>query len=155
VFELSRLLQVKQVLSDGKPVEFIHNQAIEGSQIAKRGNDVIAVILPAALKAGQKVELSFDYAGSVLSEAANGLLYVGERGTWYPNRGLAMASFDVEFHYPPGWILVATGRRTDIKTSGPGQSSRWVSERPVPLAGFNLGKYSQNVTHVGNVPIST
>src|SRR6266536_609898 len=155
VFELSRLLQVKEVRSDGKPVEFIHNQAIEGSQIARRGNDVIAVILPAPLRAGQKAELSFEYSGSVLSEAASGLLYVGEHGTWYPNRGMAMAAFDVEFRYPAGWILVATGRRTDAKTDGPVQSYRWVSERPVPLAGFNLGKYSQNVTRAGNVPITT
>jgi len=155
VFELSRLLQVKEVRIDGKPVEFIHNQAIEGSQIARRGNDVIAVILPAPLRAGQKAELSFEYSGSVLSEAANGLLYVGEHGTWYPNRGMAMAAFDMEFRYPPGWTLVATGRRTDAKTDGPVQSSRWVSERPVPLAGFNLGKYSQNVTRAGNVPITT
>jgi hypothetical protein len=155
VFELSRLLQVKDVRSDGKPVEFIHNQAIEGTQIARRGNDVIAVILPTPLRAGQKAELSFEYSGSVLSEAANGLLYVGAHGTWYPNRGMAMATFDVEFRYPAGWTLVATGRRTDAKTDGPVQSSRWVSERPVPLAGFNLGKYSQNVIHAGNVPITT
>jgi hypothetical protein len=155
LFELSRLLQVKEVRVDGRPVEFIHNQAIEGSQLAKRGNDVIAVILPSALNAGQKAELSFDYSGAVLSEAANGLLYVGEHGTWYPNRGLAMAVFDMEFRYPPGWTLVATGRRVEGESAGPGPSSRWVSERPVPLAGFNLGKYSQTVTHSGKVAIVT
>jgi hypothetical protein len=155
LFELSRLLQVKEVRVDGRPVEFIHNQAIEGSQLAKRGNDVIAVILPSALNAGQKAELSFDYSGAVLSEAANGLLYVGEHGTWYPNRGLAMAVFDMEFRYPPGWTLVATGRRVEGESAGPGPSSRWVSERPVPVAGFNLGKYSQTVTHSGKVAIVT
>jgi hypothetical protein len=155
LFELSRLLQVKGVRVDGRPVEFIHNQAIEGSQLAKRGNDVIAVILPSALNVGQKAELSFDYSGAVLSEAANGLLYVGEHGTWYPNRGLAMAVFDMEFRYPPGWTLVATGRRVEGESSGPGLSSRWVSERPVPVAGFNLGKYSQTVTHSGKVAITT
>src|SRR5216684_1398447 len=155
MFELSRLLQVKEVLADGHPVEFIHNQAIEGSQLAKRGNDVIAVVMPSPLRAGQKVELSFEYSGSVLSEAANGLLYVGEHGTWYPNRGFAMASFDMEFQYPLGWTLAATGRRADVKTIGEKQLSWWVSERPVPVAGFNLGKYSQTVTHAGSVPIVT
>jgi hypothetical protein len=155
LFELSRLLQVKEVRVDGRPVEFIHNQAIEGSQLAKRGNDVVAVILPSALNAGQKAELSFDYSGAVLSEAANGLLYVGEHGTWYPNRGLAMAVFDIEFRYPPGWTLVATGQRVKGESAGPGLSSRWVSERPVPVAGFNLGKYSQTVTHSGKVAIVT
>src|SRR3984893_350572 len=56
-FALSRLLVVSRVLADGQPVEFIHNQAIEGSHLAKQGNDVIAVILPSALKKGQKIQL--------------------------------------------------------------------------------------------------
>src|SRR5207253_7994862 len=32
-FELSRFLRVSEVLADGKPVEFIHNQAVEGSHL--------------------------------------------------------------------------------------------------------------------------
>jgi len=155
LFELSRFLMVKKVTADGHPVEFIHNQAIEGSQLSRRGNDVLAVFLPAQLQAGQRVELKFDYSGSVLSEAANGLLYVGEHGTWYPNMGLAMAQFDLQFRYPAGWTLVATGKRTEARSAGVEQSSRWVSERPVPVAGFNLGKYSQNTTHVGKVNVVT
>src|SRR6266404_4957970 len=155
MFELSRLLQVKEVLADGHAVEFIHNQAIEGSQLDKRGNDVIAVILPSALRAGQKLELSFEYSGSVLSEAANGLLYVGEHGNWYPNRGFAMASFDMEFRYPQQWTLVATGRRREDRVEGGGQFARWISDRPVPVAGFNLGKYSQTTTQAGMVTVLT
>ena len=158
-FELSRLLVVSQVQADGQPVEFIHNQAIEGSHLAKEGNDVIAVILPSRLEKGQKIQLTFEYSGSVLSEAANGLLYVGEHGTWYPNRGFATASFDLEFQYPRGWTLVATGHLTQTSTqtnaAGGEQTAKWVTERPVPVAGFNLGKYSQTVNHVGKVAVTT
>lgn len=155
LFELSRMLRVSQVLADGHPVEFIHNQAIEGSHLSKRGNDVIAVILPAALEKGEKTELTFDYSGSVLSEAANGLLYVGDRGTWYPNVGFAMSSFDLEFRYPAGWTLVATGHRTDLKTADQEQTSTWATERPVPIAGFNLGRYSQVMNRAGKVAVTT
>lgn len=155
LFELSRLLEVREVKADGEPVEFIHNQAIEGSQLSRRGNDVIAVILPKPIHAGQKLELSFSYAGAVISEAGNGLLYVGERGTWYPNPGFQMAQFSMEFRYPAGWTLVATGRRAGTKQEGSIQVSRWVSERPVPVAGFNLGKYSQTETHAGKIPVIT
>ena len=115
-FELSRLLQVQSVEANGKLVEFIHNQAVEGSQLARRGNDALAVFLPAALKVDHPFQLKIRYSGSVLSEAANGLLYVGERGTWYPNTGFAMSAFDMTFHYPIGWTLVAVGHRTDLKT---------------------------------------
>jgi peptidase M1-like protein len=155
LFELSRMLRVSQVLADGRPVEFIHNQAIEGSHLARQGNDVIAVVLPNPIEKGHKLELSFQYAGSVLSEAANGLLYVGDRGTWYPNVGFARASYDLQFEYPAGWTLVSVGHRTEAKNEGAEQSSHWVSSRPIPIAGFNLGKYSSVTNQVGKVEITT
>ena len=146
LFELSRFLQISKVEADGRPLEFIHNQALEGTQLARRGNDLVAVIFPQPLRAGQRINLHFVYGGEVLSEAGAGLLYVGARGTWYPNRGLEMAKFDLQFRYPTGWTLLATGKRVEGAPADlpPGeQSSHWVSDRPMPIAGFNLGKYSR------------
>ncbi len=165
IFELSRFLHVESVEADGQPVEFIHNPAVEGSRLARSGDDLVAVILPTPAIKGQQIGLSFVYAGDVLAEAGNGLLYVGERGTWYPNRGLAMADFDLTFHYPRGWTLVATGKPAAIPamTREPGSSQnggeegeqmgRWVSERPIPVAGFNLGKYVRAEAKAGNISI--
>lgn len=155
LFELSRLVQIKNVQADGHAVEFIHNQAIEGSQLARRGNDVVAVFLPSPIEAGKKIELRFEYSGAVLSEAASGLLYVGEHGTWYPNVGLTMSWFDLEFRYPLGWTLVATGKQGETRIEGGEQVSHWTSERTVPVAGFNLGKYSRSVTRAANVDVET
>jgi Peptidase family M1 domain len=162
MFELSRFLHVKRVDENGHPLAFINNQALQGTQLEKRGNDLVAVIFPAPLKTGQKLELHFVYGGEVLSEAGQGLLYVGARGTWYPNRGMAPADFDLEFHYPAGWTLVATGKSAPVTpaavsaTEAPGgQVSRWVSERPIPFAGFNLGKYAHAVARAGNVVVES
>jgi hypothetical protein len=161
LFELSRFLQVESVEMDGKPVEFIHNPAVEGTQLARRGNDLVAVILPDPAHTGQKHELRFVYGGEVLAEAGGGLLYVGEHGTWYPNRGLVMADFDLEFQYPAGWTLVATGNSEPVSTSGKDadttgeQISRWKSERPMPVAGFNLGKYKMATVKAGTVTVET
>ena len=158
LFELSRFLQVESVTLDGQAVEFIHNPAVEGTQLARRGNDMLAVILPEPTRAGQTLNFEFVYGGEVLAEAGNGLLYVGARGTWYPNRGLAMANFDLEFHYPQDWTLVATGK---LMPPAPGsaangeQTARFVSERPMPLAGFNLGKYKEVTAQAGNVTVET
>jgi hypothetical protein len=160
LFELSRFLPTESVTLDGRPVEFIHNPSIEGTQLARRGNDVVAVVLPEATRTGQKFELEFVYGGEVLEEQGSGLLYVGARGTWYPNRGMEMADFDLEFSYPQDWTLVATGKSAEAspeqaaKANGQ-QTSRWVSERPIPLAGFNLGKYREASTRVRNVSIET
>jgi hypothetical protein len=171
-FELSRFLRIQSVEADGKPVEFIQNPALEGTRLARTGNDVVAVILPEAARKGQKISLRFVYSGEVLAEAGKGLLYVGARGTWYPNRGMAMADFDLTFHYPPGWTLLATGKpallsrpslprattqpsQTAASTPGDEQAARWVSERPIPVAGFNLGKYVRGMAQAGDVSVET
>jgi hypothetical protein len=160
LFELSRFLNVQSVKLDGEAVEFIHNPSVEGTQLARSGNDFVAVILPEAAQTGQKMDLEFSYAGEVLAEAGSGLLYVGARGTWYPNRGLVMSDFDLQFDYPPGWTLVATGKPS-LATPDPTakvkglETSHWVSDRPIPVAGFNLGKYKVARAQAGNVSVET
>ena len=156
LFELSRFLNLKSVEADGHPIEFIHNQAIEGTQLSRRGNDLVAAIFAQPLSTGEHIELHFVYEGDVLSEAGGGLLYVGARGTWFPNRRLAMSNFDLEFRYPAGWTLVATGKRlqeASAKDNAGELVSRWVSERPFPLAGFNLGKYKSVSARAGDTVV--
>jgi hypothetical protein len=158
IFELSRFLQVESATLNSAPVEFIHNPSIEGTQLSRRGNDVVAVVLPQTARKGETFDLEFVYGGEVLASVGNGLLYVGARGTWYPNRGMEMANFDLEFKYPQGWTLVATGKPADLSSehAEPGQQiSRWISERPIPIAGFNLGKYREATTKAGNVTVET
>lgn len=167
VFELSRFLQIQTVEENGHAVEFIQNPAVEGTRLARSGNDIVAVILSEPVKKGQKIGLRFVYGGDVLAEAGKGLLYVGARGTWYPNRGLAMSDFNLTFHYPPGWTLVATGKPAPISGASAESSpvsaqsaveeqvTHWVSERPIPVAGFDLGKYVRVTAPAGNVNVET
>jgi hypothetical protein len=160
LFELSRYLKVDAVEGDGRPLDFSQNPPIEGTQLQRKGNDLVAVVFPAPLLPNQELKLRFTYAGDVLSEAGTGLLYVGERGTWYPNFGLSPAQFDMEFQYPANWTLVATGKQISRSHSGEAETStelgvdkisRWTSERPIPVAGFNLGKYVRAVAKTGSV----
>jgi len=159
LFELSRYLQISRVEANGEPLEFIHNPAVTGTQLARRGNDLVSLVFPHALQAGERLTLKFEYGGDVLSEEANGLLSVGARGTWYPNRGLHMADFDLTFSYPKGWTLLATGTPMDTSEtaqstnddSAPGmQTSHWIAARPIPVAGFNLGRYVKATVKAGN-----
>jgi len=167
VFELSRFLKIQTVEADGHAVEFIQNPAVEGTRLARSGNDLVALILPQPVRRGQKIRLRFVYGGEVLAEAGKGLLYVGARGNWYPNRGLAMSDFDLTFRYPPGWTLVATGKpepvanasststQTGTQSAEGYQVERWVSERPIPVAGFDLGKYVRATAQAGNINVDT
>jgi hypothetical protein len=153
LLELSRFLKVSKIELDGRPVEFLQNEALEGTALDRRGNDLVAIIFPQSLVAGQKLQLRFVYGGSVMSDAGGGLLYVGARGIWYPNRGVSMVKFDLEFTHPSQWTLVATGHRIGNNNAEGMQTSRWVSDRPMPLAGFNLGHYRLAEAKLGDTPI--
>ncbi len=149
LFQLSRNLHVNSVEADGTPIRFIQNEALQGGELARRGNDLIAVVFPQPLRAGQKMRLRFRYAGPVMSEAGGGLMYVGARGVWYPNQGLAMADFDLRFSYPQAWTLVATGKKVSEDVANGRRRTRFVSERPIPLASFNLGEYVESSAKSG------
>jgi hypothetical protein len=159
-FELSRYLTVRQATANGKPVEFIQNQALQGTDLARRGNDILSIVLPSKIESGERLQLHLFYGGDVLAQAGGGLMYVGAHGDWYPNRGLAMSNFDLEFHYPPGWTLVATGKRLpdsqpSTATAGVARDkvAHWISERPIPFAGFNLGQYEKATAKSGDVVV--
>ncbi len=154
-FELSRYLQIRSVTTEGEALEFIQNPALQGSELSRRGNDFVAVAFPKPLEPGRRVQVRFTYGGKVLSEAGGGLLYVGARGTWFPNRGMAMADFELEFRHPAEWTLVATGKRVAQVKEGADLVSRWVSERPMPVAGFNLGRYVGAAATTQNTLIET
>jgi hypothetical protein len=157
IFELSHFLNEKEVTLNGRPLEFVQNEAIEGSELSRRGNDNIGVVFPAALAPGQAVLLRFVYEGEVLSDAGGGLMYVGARGIWYPNRGFSMSNFDMEFRYPGQWTLVATGKRVSGgEQKGEGELvAHYVSERPMPVAGFNVGQYVRAQAKAGSVLVQT
>lgn len=155
LFELSRYLQVKSVELDGTKLEFIQNETIEGSQLARRGNDLVAVVFPRPIELGKQLQLKFVYSGNVLSDAGGGLFYVGARGTWYPNRGIAMANYDITFRFPQTYTLVATGKRVSLEQDGAQSVGQWVSEVPVPIAGFNLGRYVRSTAKAGDVAVDS
>jgi aminopeptidase N len=139
LFQLSRNLKVASVQLDGAPMEFLQNPAIAGSQTARTNNDVVAVVLPAPLSSAEH-ELTFQYAGPVMTDTGGGFLYVGDRGTWYPNFGFRNAQFDLRFRVPGPWKLVATGEPvadTDKK------ELHFRTGRAVPVAGFNVGRFTQ------------
>jgi hypothetical protein len=153
VMELSRYLQISEVQADGHPVEFIQNQAISGSDLARRGDDLVGIVFPQALPKDQAVRLTFKYAGPVMFNAGSDLLYVGARGTWYPNSGPMFANFDLTFEFPEDWALVATGKQVVSKMEGYRHVSRFVTEKPITRAGFNLGKFVTAETKSNGVTI--
>ena len=140
-FEISDKLALSAVRIAGEPVEFL--QQFQAVPRHRRGPyDSLAVaLLPDSLDTAGRYPIEFEYAGKVVSDAGSGVYYVGDRGNWYPRIGSDYSDFELTFRYPANLDLVATGERVEHATDGGMRISRFVSGKPIRLAGFNLGNY--------------
>jgi hypothetical protein len=142
--ELSKFLRVDSVSDDaGHPLEFFQNEPGIRQEIAVRGNNALAVILPQPANTGESIHLHITYRGRVITQAAVGVFVVGEHGSWYPHISGAdsFAMFDLSFKWPHTVQLVATGEKLDEKEDGDWRIAHWRSDKPIFVAGFNLGAY--------------
>jgi hypothetical protein len=141
--ELSRNLSISDIRGDdGQTLPYFQNEELSRRNVARRGNDSILVVLPAAHSAAQEFHLDISYHGNVIADAGNGVEFVGDRGTWYAHTdGTHFAQFDLTFHWPKHLTLVATGVESDPQESVDTKSGRWRSDVPFATAGFNLSEY--------------
>ncbi|MFZ1112498.1 MAG: M1 family aminopeptidase [Candidatus Acidiferrales bacterium] len=153
-FELSRFLQVQAVTDgDGRSLDFFQNEDMRRQEIARRGNDLLFIALPAQATEGQQYELRVSYRGTVIQDDGNGVYFVGARGSWYPHLAGSdqFASFDLKFRWPKRLRLVATGKEIESGEEDGQQTGHWRSTQPIAVAGFNLGEYV--VQSVGEKPL--
>jgi hypothetical protein len=142
--ELSRNLAVEDVkLSDGRPLVYFQNEELSRRDILRQGNDSLLVVLPEGAKSGEEFRIDVRYRGTVISQAGNGVEFVGERGTWYAHVGGGdhFVPFELSFRWPKRFTLVATGTKVESHEEGGTRTGRWRSEVPFGVAGFNLGEY--------------
>jgi len=153
ILELSRYLKLSEVRVNGEPAEFIQNEAISGSDLSRRGDDLIGVVMPGPLQKNVPVRLAFKYSGPVMFNAGGELIYVGARGTWYPNVGPTFSNFDLTFECPSDWSVVATGNQVSSTIAAGKRTTRFVTGKPISRAGFNLGKFVAATSTAGAVEI--
>jgi peptidase M1-like protein len=145
VFELSRALTVDRVTAaHGEPLAFFQNEGLDLQQRSARGNDNLYVVLTGAPPQGQEFTLQFHYRGNVIENAGNGVLFVGARESWYPHLGDSadFATYDLTIRWPRKLRLVATGSKLDEHEDGEFRVGHWKTEKPMAVAGFNLGEYA-------------
>jgi hypothetical protein len=153
ILELSRYLKLAEVQVNGAPVEFIQNEAISGSDLSRRGDDLIGVVMPAPLEKDHPVKLKFKYSGPVMFNAGGDVIYVGARGTWYPNVGPTFSNFDLTFECPSDWQVVGTGKQVSSTVAEGKRTTHFVTSKPIGRAGFNLGKFVAAAAKSGAVEI--
>jgi hypothetical protein len=142
-FHISRFLKVSAVEMGGVKLLAYQNEGLSPED-ALHGNDQVTVMLPAPLERGRHYSMTFHYAGSVIADAGHGVLYVGARGIWYPQRGYRIANYDLTFRIPRKLSLAATGELVSESEEGEWRISHWKSKIPIRVAGFNIGAYSES-----------
>jgi hypothetical protein len=134
-------LRVSGVYSEsGDPLDFVQEDKTADAQFA--------VVLPKAAKAAETFRLLIKYEGKdAVRPEGEGVYFLvpGARESWYPagNEGLGgYANFQMTFHLPKNLQIVATGKQMS-KAGEPGGGQRvvWVTQAPIPVAGFNLGEF--------------
>src|SRR5713101_3154024 len=145
VFQLSRALTLDKVTDEqGQSLAFFQNEGISLQERNARGNDYLYVVFPETPARQREFTLHFHYRGKVIEDAGNGVLFVGARESWYPRLGdnAQFSAYDFQLRWPRRLLLVATGAKIDEREDGDFRIGRWRTEKPVAVAGFNLGEYA-------------
>jgi hypothetical protein len=113
-------------------------------QEAEKEDSDAAVVFPAAPEPGKPVWLKVSYEGKdVLHAAGDGNFFVEARESWYPNLAVfsELSTYDLTFHCPKAYDVVAVGKPVDSRVEADQRISRWKADRPIRVAGFNYGKF--------------
>jgi hypothetical protein len=150
--DISPQMQITAARVNGSPAEVFQRKSLRSGLIHNTGNDTFLIVSSAVLPAGQEAEIEVQHEGNVVRSAGNNVYFVGSRASWYPGRGHQFATFDLTFHYPKELDLVSTGQIVEDRTEGERRITRRRTDRPVRLAGFNLGVYQRTkITRAGTV----
>ncbi len=152
-FEISRRMRILGARIDGQPAEVFQRESMRANLLRGPDNEVFLVLPSAALEKGRRYEIEFVHEGNVVSEAGNRVYYVGARGNWYPNRAMQFAEYDLTFHYPKSFDLVASGEIVENREQGEWRLTHRRITSPVRLAGFNLGDYRHSIVKRGGYTV--
>ena len=148
-FDLYPTLRVKKVSDDqGRDLKFIQEKKDEDADLY--------VILPEGLEKEKEYALTFEYGGDeAVSDSGGGnfTLTAGARTNWYPSSSFGdRATYEMTFRTPKDYIMVATGQPVDETPEGDLTVTRWRSDVPLAVAGFNYGKFKKTAVTDEKVP---
>jgi hypothetical protein len=144
-FGLIPSLRVSRVTSGGQDVPFI--------QEGRREDASFYVVMPQAMDRGSEHELVIEYESEkgalvgdrVVTKEGGGNFSVGARESWYPslNAFRDHAQYDLTFKVPKQYTLVSVGKLEKSWTEKDFACTHWISEVPMPVAGFNYGDFKK------------
>ena len=131
--------------ADGSPVTFFW----------KKENPWLWIRFDPELSEGDRRTLKIHYGGDLIIYQ-NYWHYLRTSIGWYPQHGTRrLAEFDMAFTFPEDLRLAAVGTMQSSDTTDDMVTSRWVTDRPIRNAGFNLGEFEPFEIDYPGVPRTT
>jgi hypothetical protein len=152
LFGLNSNLRVDSV-KDAVGASLAFFQPREAKDRFQSYGEYIAVVLAQASKAGKTATLEFHYAGKRVIERWARETTSARATAGIPARLMnlpARSDFELTFHYPKKFSMVATGSPVGTPKDGTGT---WKSDIPLAAAGFAYGDYKENTQKVGDVSV--
>ena len=93
------------------------------------------------------------------SATPNTWYFMKDPETWFPRFGdvtygdLPAADMDMTFHSPSRYRFATVGRLVESHTDGGVQTTHWVTERPTPVASFNVGDFEESQIRDPRIPL--
>jgi len=133
-------LEAAELLSDGGNIT-----ALQVIQEDKDQDADAALVFPEPLPGGTEHRIRLKYAGSeTVVEVSANYYVVGDRSTWYPNLGAFSdtATYDLTFRTSSRKArVVSVGELVSEEDHEGGRVTRWKTDHPVQVAGFNFGDF--------------
>lgn len=140
-FEIAPEITITAASVDGQPAEVLQPES-PLSNLGSHANGVFLVVPRQPLAAGREYEIEIHHEGKVILDAGDGVYYVAARGAWYPYHGLQFSTFDLTFHYPRAFQLVAPGDRVSDSADGDVRTTHWRTSSLIRTAAFNFGDFA-------------
>ncbi len=152
-FDISTRMTVTAAKIDGAPAEVFQRESLRATLIRGAENLTFLIVPDRPLEAGRTYEVEIHHEGQVVTEAGNGVYFVGARTSWLPNRGMQFANYELAFLYPRRLELVATGAVVEDRSEGDRRFTRFKPDAPIRFAGFNLGHFSHVTASQGGFSV--
>jgi hypothetical protein len=137
-FDLYEELRVESVTdASGQPLSFIQED--------KHDDPQYSVLLAKPLHQGESATLITKYSGKdAVLKVADGAYFPVARDNWYPNTHMGdYANYDLTLRVPKELVTIATGKFLSESVQGDKSVTKWKSEVPLAVAGFNLGWFKE------------
>jgi hypothetical protein len=161
LFALDSNLRVSSVKDGhGHTLDFL--QSRERKDRNQSYGDYVAVALSSPTQAGQNEQISFQYGGKRVVRKVGDGNYFCESFGWYPaaytsELGVEVfafrSDFDLTFHTPKKYGLVATGGKVSETVDGGQLITNWKSQMPLAAAGFAFGDYKVYKEKTGDIEV--